>query len=179
MTNMVSNLHFSTSSKEIIEYFTNLAGPVKSVAFCLNNCGIYNGQVKIIFHAPGDARKAVWSNNATEIRHHSFHERKKSVLSSYRGTSRPILLCIKSSFPTCTTMQPSEISKIILALSVKTSWMLTSIATRMVNRWAKQIFSFARIPLPKKAVRNRFYILDRPIRQYVSLIVLDNKNPSR
>ena len=88
MTNMVSTLHFSTSSKEIIEYFTNLAGPVKSVAFCLNNCGIYNGQVKIIFHAPGDARKAVWSNNATEIRHHSFHERKKSVLSSYRGTSR-------------------------------------------------------------------------------------------
>ena len=31
----------------------------------------------------------------------------------------------------------------------------------------------------KKAVRNRIYILDRPIRQYVSLIVLDNKNPSR
>ena len=126
MTNMVSNLHFSTSSKEIIEYFTNLAGPVKSVAFCLNNCDIYNGKVKIIFHAPGDARKAVWSNNATAIRHRAitltlFMNGKRVFFRRIVEQAEYTILCIKSSFPTCTTMLPSGISKIILALLVKTS----------------------------------------------------------
>lgn len=58
----VSNLQYSTTGKQILDYFEEWVGPVQSVGVCLDDKGFYNGKAKITFRQSDDARRALMLN---------------------------------------------------------------------------------------------------------------------
>jgi RNA recognition motif-containing protein len=61
----VSNLQYSTTGKQILDYFEEWVGPVQSVGICLDDKGFLNGKAKITFRQPDDARRALVLNYGT------------------------------------------------------------------------------------------------------------------
>ena len=60
----ISDLPLSVSATQIIEHFEQLVGPVESVGLELDERGIYNGNAKLVFHDPSNARKALMHHNS-------------------------------------------------------------------------------------------------------------------
>lgn len=61
----VLNLQYSTTGKQILDYFEEWVGPVQSVGICLDGKGFLNGKAKITFRQPDDARRALMLNYGT------------------------------------------------------------------------------------------------------------------
>ncbi len=61
----VSNLKYSVTGKQILDYFEEWVGPVQFVSICLDDKGFLNGKAKITFRQPDDARRALLLNDET------------------------------------------------------------------------------------------------------------------
>ena len=63
-TVLVSKLKYYVTAKEILDYFNKAVGPVESVVFELDTSGMYEGQAKLVFRDPSDARKSLSHNDS-------------------------------------------------------------------------------------------------------------------
>ena len=60
----ISDLPLSVSAPQIIEHFEQLVGPVESLGLELDEHGFYNGNAKLLFHNPSNARTALIHDNS-------------------------------------------------------------------------------------------------------------------
>ena len=60
----ISDLPLSVSAPQIIEYFEQLVGPKESLGLELDEHGFYNGNAKLLFHDPTNARTALIHDNS-------------------------------------------------------------------------------------------------------------------